>query len=77
MPRGDFGTAAVRAAPGAAGALFWAVAPWISPESNVNFAPAFASQKEFESAWPPATFARLAEVRKKYDPKGLFVYGPH
>jgi FAD/FMN-containing dehydrogenase len=63
--------------PGAAGALFWAVAPWISPESNVNFAPAFASQKEFESAWPPATFARLAEVRKKYDPKGLFVYGPH
>ena len=63
--------------PGAAAALLGAVAPWISPESNVNFAPAFASQKEFEAAWPAETFARLAEVRKKYDPKGLFVYGVH
>jgi FAD/FMN-containing dehydrogenase len=63
--------------PGAAAAFLGAVAPWISAESNVNFAPAFASQKEFEAAWPAETFARLVEIRKKYDPKGLFVYGPH
>jgi FAD/FMN-containing dehydrogenase len=62
--------------PGAAAAFLGAVAPWISPESNVNFAPAFTSQEEFEAAWPTETFARLVEVRKKYDPKGLFVYGP-
>jgi hypothetical protein len=63
--------------PGAAGSFFGALAPWISADSNVNFAPAFASQQDFEAAWPPATFTRLVAVRKKYDPKGLFVYGPH
>ncbi|HEX4400328.1 MAG TPA: FAD-binding oxidoreductase [Galbitalea sp.] len=61
--------------PEAAAACFEALAPWISAENNVNFAGAFASREEYEAAWPVATFARLTEVRKKYDPKGLFSYG--
>lgn len=61
--------------PGAASAFFSALAPWIAAENNVNFATVFTSRKEYEAAWPAATFARLAEVRKAYDPKGLFVYG--
>jgi FAD/FMN-containing dehydrogenase len=61
--------------PTASAAYFGALAPWISAENNVNFASAFTSREEYETAWPAATFARLAEVRKKYDPNGLFVYG--
>jgi FAD/FMN-containing dehydrogenase len=61
--------------PEAAAGCFEALAPWIAAENNVNFASAFASQQEYEGAWPSATFARLAEVKKKYDPAGLFVYG--
>ena len=63
--------------PGAASALFGALAPWISPENNVNFASGFASVDEYHGAWPAATFDRLTEVKKKYDPSGLFVYGVH
>jgi FAD/FMN-containing dehydrogenase len=61
--------------PRAAAACFDALASWIAPENNVNFAGAFASRAEYEGAWRLATFARLAEIRKKYDPEGLFVYG--
>jgi hypothetical protein len=61
--------------PAAAGALFAAIAPWISSESNVNFAGRFADRKAYEKAWSPAIFARLDEVRGVYDPDGLFVYG--
>ena len=61
--------------PRAASAYFAALAPWIAAENNVNFSNSFASEKEYEAAWPTATFSRLAELKKKYDPKGLFVYG--
>ncbi|HEY5231381.1 MAG TPA: FAD-binding oxidoreductase [Galbitalea sp.] len=63
--------------PAAAEAYFDALAPWLAAENNVNFASAFASEKEYEGAGPPATFTRLAEVKKKYDPKSLFVFGVH
>jgi FAD/FMN-containing dehydrogenase len=63
--------------PGAAKGLLGAVAPWISPENNVNFASGFASIEEYHGAWSAATFDRLTEVKKKYDPNGLFVYGVH
>jgi FAD/FMN-containing dehydrogenase len=63
--------------PGAANALLGAVSPWISPENNVNFASGFASAEEYHGAWPAATFDRLTEVKKKYDPSGIFVYGVH
>lgn len=61
--------------PDVAAAYFEALAPWIASENNVNFATAFASAKDYEGAWPVATFARLTEVKKMYDPKGVFVYG--
>ena len=61
--------------PSAAAACFDALAPWVSAHNNVNFASAFASREEYEAAWPAATFARLTDVKKKYDPNGRFVYG--
>ena len=63
--------------PGAAGALLGAVQPWISAENNVNFASGFESEAEYRGAWPAATFDRLTEVKQKYDPSGMFVYGTH
>jgi hypothetical protein len=63
--------------PGAAKALLDALAPWISPENNVNFANGFATLAEYRGAWPAATFDRLDEVRAKYDPSGLFAFGVH
>ncbi len=61
--------------PGAAATFFAAVAPWISPTNNVNFASGFTTAAEYHGAWPPAIFERLTEVKKKYDPNGVFVYG--
>lgn len=62
--------------PAVAGRLVAAIAPWTAPETNVNFAGRFRSAEHFASAWPPDTFARLAAVKKAYDPLGLFTYGP-
>jgi len=61
--------------PRVAGALWEAIGPWTDPQNNVNFAMPFESQQAYEAVWPAETFARLAAVRKKYDPKGTFVYG--
>jgi hypothetical protein len=63
--------------PGAADALLGALSRWISPENNVNFASGFGSLAEYRGAWPPDTFARLDEIKKTYDPRGLLVYGVH
>lgn len=46
--------------------------PWIAPETNANFMGAPRSPEHFASAWPPATFAKLAEIRHQFDPDGLF-----
>lgn len=62
--------------PAAADRVSAAIAPWISPETNANFAGRFATHEQFASAWPAETFARLATVKKHYDPLGLFTYGP-
>jgi FAD/FMN-containing dehydrogenase len=62
--------------PAAAERFLQAVEPWVSPETNVNFAGRFASREHFASAWPPEIFARLESVRRAYDPGGLFTYGP-
>jgi hypothetical protein len=61
--------------PQVAEALWGAVAPWLDAENNVNFAVPFASKEAYESIWPSGVFARLATIRKKYDPSGTFVYG--
>ncbi|MCU1599153.1 MAG: mcrA [Glaciihabitans sp.] len=62
--------------PRASEAIITALTPWLAPETTVNFVERFATQEKFEASWPPATFARLAAVRAKYDPDGVFPYGP-
>ncbi len=51
-----------------------AISSYIAPETNVNFLGALRSKEHFASAWSKATFARLAEVRKRYDPDGVFSF---
>ena len=58
--------------PAAAERLRDALLPWTCHEANVNFMGRARSAEHFASAWSPATFARLAEVRMRYDPRGLF-----
>jgi hypothetical protein len=61
--------------PAMADRLFAAIAPWTSPNVNINFAGRLRSAAHFASAWPTETFARLATVRKKHDPDVVFPYG--
>ena len=61
--------------PRVADSVWESIGPWLDPQNNVNFAMPFATQHAYEAVWPAETFARLATVRKKYDPKGTFVYG--
>ncbi len=63
--------------PGAARSLLGALGIWIAPENNINFASGFDGPENYRLSWSPEVFDRLAEVRKKYDPKGLFAYGVH
>ncbi|MCU1475559.1 MAG: mcrA [Subtercola sp.] len=57
--------------------LLSALGPWISPQTNINFATtSFRDQAQFAAAWPPATFERLAALRTEYDPAALFPFGP-
>ncbi|MDQ1550017.1 MAG: hypothetical protein QOD27_1675 [Microbacteriaceae bacterium] len=53
-----------------------AIGPWVSPETNINFAGRPRSYEHFVSAWPAVTFERLASVRRRYDPDGVLPYGP-
>jgi len=58
------------AAPDAAREVTRAVQGWVSSEKNINFSGdprALAS-----TAWSPDVMARLADVRRRYDPDGLF-----
>lgn len=56
--------------PAAADALFAAVSPWLSTETNVNF---IGRRRPGQTGvpWSPATTARLLGVRKQYDPDGV------
>jgi len=63
--------------PGAASAFFGALAPWIAPINNVNFASGFGSVAEYRGAWPPSVFDELEAVKRRYDPSGVFAYGVH
>jgi hypothetical protein len=62
--------------PDAAGRLLEGLAPWVSTRSNVNFAGRFTSEEHYRSAWPAEIFARLETVKQRYDPHGLFTFGP-
>jgi FAD/FMN-containing dehydrogenase len=61
--------------PAAADRLRQALGSYIAPETNINFLGSPRSQEHFESAWSKATFARLADVRKRYDPDSVFSFG--
>ena len=63
------------ALPRATDALLTSIAPWISPQTTINFAGS-PSAEDFARAWPADTFARLAAIRAEVDPDGLFAYGP-
>ena len=53
-------------------ALKSAVAPWISPHTTVNFIGVPRSAEQWASAWDADTFAKLAVVRRRYDPERVF-----
>jgi FAD/FMN-containing dehydrogenase len=50
--------------------------PWISAETNVNYAGGFLVPGSYDASWPADTLARLTAVRATYDPNTLFPYGP-
>lgn len=60
----------------AAAKLINSLGPWISPETHPNFSSPTVNWEQFASGWPPDVFERLAAVKKQYDPKALFTYGP-
>jgi hypothetical protein len=45
---------------------------WLSPEANGNFAPHPHVRRTVSAGAAPAVRARLAELRRRYDPDGLF-----
>jgi hypothetical protein len=50
------------------------LSPWVSPETNINYAGGLSVPGSFEASWPEAIFDRLAEVRRAYDPTHVFPY---
>ncbi|QEE60451.1 FAD-binding oxidoreductase [Salinibacterium sp. dk2585] len=58
------------------GALREAVQPWTSAETTINFVGNPQNVEDYGRAWPAATAERLREVRRRWDPKGLFAFGP-
>jgi FAD/FMN-containing dehydrogenase len=60
------------AIPAAMDDLFATMQPWTSPEGNINFTGEIHTREHFAGLWTPETFQRLEEIRKQYDPQGLF-----
>jgi FAD/FMN-containing dehydrogenase len=48
------------------------LARWLSPEGNGNFAPHPGVRRTIAAGAGPAIRARLADLRRRYDPDGLF-----
>lgn len=51
------------------------LAPWVAPTTTINFASYPSEHSAWKSAWTEDTFARLAAVRSRHDPEGVFPYG--
>ncbi|MET4782998.1 FAD-binding oxidoreductase [Glaciihabitans sp. UYNi722] len=62
--------------PAVANQVMSAIAPWISPETTINFAGDGSDAEQFGKAWPSAISERLSSLRMQWDPTGLFAYGP-
>jgi FAD/FMN-containing dehydrogenase len=58
--------------PDAEALLVGDLARWLSPEANGNFAPHPRVRRAVTASAPPAVGARLADLRRRYDPEGLF-----
>jgi FAD/FMN-containing dehydrogenase len=61
--------------PAAAAQIMESVEAWTSSEMNINFMGAPRSAEHHATAWSPECYARLADVRRKYDPNGVFACG--
>jgi hypothetical protein len=62
--------------PAAGERLLDAIAPWACHETTINFTPVARSAAHLASAWSPTTMDHLAQVRRRYDPHGLFAGSP-
>jgi hypothetical protein len=58
--------------PDAEARLVGDVARWLSPEANGNFAPHSHVRRPVTAGAPAAVRAKLADLRRRYDPDGLF-----
>jgi hypothetical protein len=52
-----------------------ALQPWASPGSLINHLGDVSGPEEVAAAYPPATIARLREVKRTVDPAGVFSFG--
>jgi hypothetical protein len=58
--------------PRAAADLLEAVRPFTSALTNVNFSGEPHTPEQLTRTWSPGTLARLQQVRRRYDPRGVF-----
>lgn len=56
--------------------VFAAAEAWKFGITNANFAGSMSKRPAFERSWPEVMRRQLAEVRERYDPNGLFPFGP-
>jgi FAD/FMN-containing dehydrogenase len=63
-----FGTAV----PGVINQLFQATVPWSQPGSQLNFHGLVDEQHPVSNAWPAEIVERLAGIRRRHDPAGVF-----
>jgi len=53
-----------------------AIAPWSTGAVQINFCGSENTAEEAAHAWPADVAARLADIRRRYDPDGLFPFVP-
>jgi FAD/FMN-containing dehydrogenase len=63
------------AVPAAGERVLAAVAPWSTGGSLINFQGAATAPEQVAAAWRPATYARLARLKRAVDPQHLFRVG--
>ena len=71
-----FDTAIMSATAQAVRGVLDAVRPWSTGGVQINFCGSVNTADEAAGAWPPEIAKRLADVRRHYDPDGLFPYVP-
>jgi hypothetical protein len=50
--------------------------PWLSGETTINFGYPLRGREHYENAWPREIRERLEQIRKRYDPTGIFLFPP-